>query len=240
MIHIEHLTKRFRSSTVLNNISLSFQPGTATAIIGPNGSGKTTLMKCILGLVTPTSGTIQINGVQAIGNAASRKDLGYMSQIARYPDNLSPIDIIGMVKGLRQDIHDSCEEALIEMFQLTAHANKPMRALSGGSRQKVSAIIALMFQPSVMLLDEPTAGLDPIATGRLKQQIRKAKHSNGTILITSHILSDVEELADRIVFLLEGSVIYDGTMADLLAQTAEPNLEQAIASMMSGKMQEAV
>ncbi len=241
MITVKNLTKRFRSLTVLNDLSMSFNSGTATAIIGPNGSGKTTLMKCILGLVTPTKGSITINGVDAVGNADSRKDLGYMSQIARFPDNLTPLDVIGMVKGLRkghassseEERHEpSSEEELIDLFELRAHVRKPMRALSGGSRQKVSAVIALMFAPSVLLLDEPTAGLDPIATGRLKHRILGVKERGGTVLITSHILSDVEELADRIVFLLEGSVVYDGTMPDLLELTSESNLERAIAVMM--------
>lgn len=232
MITINNLTKRFRTLTVLNNLTLSFHPGTATAIIGPNGSGKTTLMKCILGLVTPTNGLVVINGVNAIGNAASRKDLGYMSQIARFPDNLTPHDVIGMVKGLRKGHEPTTEEELIDLFALRAHAHKPMKALSGGSRQKVSAVIALMFDPSVLLLDEPTAGLDPVATGSLKERITAIKTHGGTVLITSHILSDVEELADRIVFLHEGSVVYDGTMLDLLTLTSETNLERAIAVMM--------
>ena len=169
MITINNLTKRFRAATVLSNLSLSFASGTATAIIGPNGSGKTTLMKCILGLVTPTTGSIAINGVNAIGNAASRNDLGYMSQIARFPDNLTPLEVIGMVKGLRkshaptsgEEHHaPSSEEELIDLFELRPHVRKPMRTLSGGSRQKVSAVIAMMFTPTVLLLDEPTAGLD--------------------------------------------------------------------------------
>lgn len=232
MISVNNLTKRFRALPVLNDLSLSFGTGTATAIIGPNGSGKTTLMKCILGLVTPTHGSIVINGVNAVGNAASRKDLGYMSQIARFPDNLTPHDVIGMVKGLRKGHAPTSEEELIDLIELRAHTHKPMRALSGGSRQKVSAVIALMFAPSVLLLDEPTAGLDPIASGSLKHHILGIKEHGGTVLITSHILSDVEELADRIVFLHEGSVVYDGTMPDLLALTSESNLERAIAVMM--------
>lgn len=233
MIIIDHLTKRFRKATVLQDLSLTFAPGTATAIIGPNGSGKTTLMKCILGLVTPSAGNISINGMHAIGNAESRRGLGYMSQIARYPDNLTPLDVIGMVKGLRSDATATNEDELIDAFDLRPHVNKPMRALSGGTRQKVSAIIALMFHPSVLLLDEPTAGLDPIATGRLKDRIEAVKQRGGTILITSHILSDIAELADRIVFLHEGTVVYDGTMRDLLTLTSESTLERAIASMMA-------
>jgi Cu-processing system ATP-binding protein len=233
MIVIDHLTKRFRKATVLHDLSLTFQAGTATAIIGPNGSGKTTLMKSILGLVTPTRGSITIDGVNAVGNAESRRNLGYMSQIARYPDNLTPLDVIGMVKGLRADASATGEEELIDLFDLRPHVDKPMRALSGGTRQKVSAIIALMFTPRVLLLDEPTAGLDPIATGRLKDRIGRVKQQGGTVLITSHILSDIEELADRIVFLHEGSVVYDGTMHDLLTLTSEASLERAIAAMMA-------
>lgn len=232
MISITNLTKRFRKAVVLNDLTLAFDPGTTTAIIGPNGSGKTTLMKCILGLVTPTSGTISINNISAINNADSRKSLGYMSQIARYPDNLTATDIIAMVKGLRKGATTTSEAELIDLFDLQPHMHKPMRALSGGSRQKVSAVISMMFRPNVLLLDEPTAGLDPIASGRLKARIQVLAKDGGTVLVTSHVLSDIEELAHRIVVLHEGTVFYDGTTAKLLSETNETTLERAIATMM--------
>lgn len=232
MISIQHLNKRFRKHTVLKDISLEFPNGTVTAVIGPNGSGKTTLMKSILGLITPDSGSIIIDGVSAIDNAESRKSVGYMAQIARYPENLTAREVIAMVRGLRDISLPDNSDALIEQFDLTVHLDKPMRMLSGGTRQKVGAIVALMFGPHSLLLDEPTAGLDPISSQRLKDMIVEAKDKGATVLITSHILSEIDELADRVMYLHEGKCIYYGEIQTLLTRTGESSLTRAIATLM--------
>lgn len=223
MITVSQLSKRFRQHQVLNNLTLNFPTGTVTAIIGPNGSGKTTLMKCILGLVTPNNGTIDVD----------RLGLGYMAQIARYPENLTAREVIEMIAALHPDRKPVETQQLIERFELPQHLDKPMRALSGGTRQKVGAVIAMMFGPTSLLLDEPTAGLDPIASERLKERIAEFRNSGTTVLITSHILSEIQELADRVVYLHEGNVLYDGDVATLLASTGASNLSKAIAEMMA-------
>ncbi|MBI2794823.1 MAG: ABC transporter ATP-binding protein [Ignavibacteria bacterium] len=217
MIVIDHLTKRFGKHTVLNNLSLEFRPGTVTAIIGPNGSGKSTLMKCILGLVKPTEGSVVINGFNALTDVRCHADIGYMAQIARYPDNLKAREVIDMVKGLRERTADT-SDTLINAFDLKPHLNKPMRTLSGGTRQKVGAVVALMFSPHSLLLDEPTAGLDPVASQQMKDQIEAAKIRGAAVIITSHIIAEIEELADRAVFLHEGMVIHEGSVSSIRQQ----------------------
>lgn len=231
MIIVEHLYKSFGSHQVLNDISLTMNNNSVTAVLGPNGSGKTTLMKCLLGLVRPEQGRIEINGVEASGDGAYRSMLGYMPQIARFPENLTANEVFEMVRDIR-GTSETTQSELIEFFELRQHCEKPLRSLSGGSRQKVSAVAALMFSPEVLLLDEPTAGLDPITSGRLKDYVIEQKHKGTTIVLTSHILSEVEELADHIVYLLDGTIYYNGTLVELKTTTGETTLERALASLL--------
>jgi Cu-processing system ATP-binding protein len=232
VITLKNIHKRFGSHQVLRDVSLHFPSGTITAVIGPNGSGKTTMMKTILGLVTPASGDIIVNGLSAVNNASAREQIGYMAQIARYPENLSAREVIDMIRGLRQREVSGAIEILVDQFALRPHLDKPMKALSGGTRQKVGAVIAMMFDPSILLLDEPTAGLDPVTSESLKDQISRRRDAGSTVLVTSHILSEIAELADRVVYLHEGAVMYEGDVDQLLHQTGADTLTRAVASMM--------
>lgn len=231
MISITDIDKRFRAQHVLRSVTATIPTGSVTAVIGPNGSGKTTLMKCIMGLVRPDSGSIMVNGTSVIDNPTCRQSIGYMSQVARYPDNLTPLELITMVRSVRKGQADSADE-LIDLLQLKQHLSKPMRTLSGGTRQKVGAVLAFMADPSTVLLDEPTAGLDPISSERLKARVRASQAAGATILISSHVLSEVQELADRILYVHEGCIAYEGTMQELLDRTGERALGRAIASVM--------
>ena len=236
MITLTTISKSFDEHHVLKDISLDFPSGTVTAVIGPNGSGKTTMMKSILGLVRPDAGRIEVDGTSAIGNAASRERMGYMAQIARYPENLTAQEVIDMVKGLRQIGTNGAMQVLVERFDLSPHLNKPMRTLSGGTRQKVGAVIAMMYEPTSLLLDEPTAGLDPVASERLKEEIARHRDAGATVLITSHILSEIQELADRVAYIHEGAVLYTGNVENLLDRTESDTLQRAIARMMGGAL----
>jgi Cu-processing system ATP-binding protein len=124
------------------------------------------------------------------------------------------------------------DRELIGAFELEAELDKPVRILSGGNRQKVSAAAALLFDPAIVILDEPTAGLDPIANGVLKDRIRRARTRGRTIILTGHVLSEVEQLADDVIVLLDGSMLSSGTLSELRANTQEPTLERAIAHLM--------
>lgn len=231
MITVNNLHKNFRAHAVLRGVSAEFPAGSVTAIIGPNGSGKSTLMKCILGLVTPSSGDISVHGINAIENASSRQHVGYMAQIALYPENLTAKEIIAMIRGLRGKAPCQWQE-LADYFQLIPHIDKPMRALSGGTRQKVGATLAMMYAPSALLLDEPTAGLDPLSAERLKEKIASFRDDGCSVLVTSHILSEIQELASRVVYLHEGEVVYQGEVDHLLEQTGTATLPKAIAHIM--------
>lgn len=234
MITITAIEKRFRSLHVLRGVNATIPSGTVTAVIGPNGSGKTTLMKCIMGLVRPDTGTITVNGMSAIDNPACRTGIGYMSQVAHYPDNLTPTELIDMVRSVRKGQGDTAEE-IIRVLQLEPHRSKPMRTLSGGTRQKVGAVLAFMFDPQTVLLDEPTAGLDPRSSERLKDRVLASRAMGSTILVSSHVLAEVQEIADRIMYVHEGRIAYEGTLQDLLASTGQPSLGKAIAGIMEAQ-----
>jgi Cu-processing system ATP-binding protein len=234
MIKITGLTKQFGKYEVLKSLDLTIDTGKVTAIVGPNGSGKTTLIKLILGLVKPSGGKIQVDGEDIFNNFLYRNKIGYMPQIARYPDNLSSNELFSLVKELRTATDISSAE-LINVFKLASEMEKPFKTLSGGTKQKVSATIAFAFSPLIYFLDEPTAGLDPVSSSFFKDLVIKEKSKNKTIILTSHIMSEVQELADEIVFLLEGEIKFKGTLEDLLNSSKEVKLERALAELMSRK-----
>jgi len=231
MIDIKNLHKKFGKLTVLDGLDLEINKGGIFAILGPNGSGKTTLIKCLLGMVVPNKGEILFNGKSVLKQWNYRNDLNYLPQIANFPANLSVIELVKMVKNLRPK--SSNEQELINLFGLTPFLNKKLGNLSGGTKQKVNLVLTFMFDSDLIILDEPTTGLDPIALIHLKDLISKEKANGKTILITTHIMSVVDELADEIVFLLDGKIYFKGSVDKLKEQTKQTSLEHAIANLIS-------
>jgi len=235
MIRIENISKRFRRLQVLENINASFEKGQVVSLIGPNGSGKTTLIKCILGMVRPDTGAITVQDQRINGHPAYRKEIGYMPQIGRYPDNMKIGHLFRMLQHVRNVKDADTDRELINQFELEKISGKAMRTLSGGTRQKVSAALAFFFDPSILILDEPTAGLDPLSAEILKQKILKEKKKGKLILITSHILSDLDELTTHIMYLQEGKLQFFKDIATVQEETGEMRLGKAIARIMKGE-----
>ena len=232
MIEIKDLHKKFGRNEVLKGIDLTIAQGGIFSVLGPNGSGKTTLIKAVLGMVIPDSGTISIEGENLKNNYKYRNDTDYLPQIANFPENLNVSELIAMIKDMRS-AKNTNEEELIEMFKLQPFLNKKLSRLSGGTKQKVNIVLAFMFNSPLIILDEPTNGLDPISHLRLKNLINSEKEKGKTILITSHILSFVVQISDEIVFLLEGKIYFKGSISELKTKTNQPDFEQAIASILS-------
>lgn len=230
MISIHNVDKQFGKLKVLDNVSVNFQSGKSYAIIGSNGSGKTTLIKCLLGMVLPDSGKIEVSGKTIFNQCDYRRDIGYMPQIGRYPDQMKIGQLFEMMSDLRPDI-PAIDGDLIGEFKLRPIMHKRMYALSGGTRQKVSGALAFLFNPSVLILDEPTAGLDPVAVEILKIKIQSEKEKGKLFLITSHILSDLDELTSEIMYLEEGRVLYNNAIQQLKNETGEKKLGRAIAAI---------
>ena len=231
MIEITKLTKRFGAHEVLRGVDLRIERGRVTGIVGPNGAGKTTLLKLLLGLSHPTSGELRIDGKLVGDDESYRARIGYMPQIARFPENLTASELFAMLRDLRGDSGDLDEE-MLNRFELAPHLDKPLRVLSGGTRQKVNACLALLFRPTLLMLDEPTAGLDPLSSATLKDKIAALRGDGVTVVVASHIMSELEELCDDVAFLLDGVVRYVGPVSQLTAMTRQANLERAIAALM--------
>ncbi len=232
MIDIVGIQKNFGRLHVLRGLDLTIERGKVTAIVGPNASGKTTLIKALLGLIKPDGGTIHFDGKKLNGDFKYRERIGYMPQLARFPDNLCAREVIAMLKDLRQQ-PEALDEELIETFDLGPELGKPLRTLSGGTRQKISAVVAFLFKPDVLILDEPTAGLDPVASSILKDKILRERDAGTTFILTSHIMSEIEELADDIAFLLDGTVRFSGSTTAIKASTGQARLERAIAHLLT-------
>ncbi len=231
MIIIQNLFKRYQNLAVLEKVSFNLEEGKLNYIVGPNGSGKTTLIKCILGLVKPDKGEIIIDNLILNGKIEYRGRIGYMPQAASFPENLRVEELLDMIYELRKDFKIKDVE-LIDSFNLKKEYGKRIKNLSGGTKQKLNAAIAFLFNPEILILDEPTAGLDPISSGIIKDKIKREKGNGKTILFTSHILSELEDLAEQIIFLVEGSLKFCGSKEDLIKNTGELNLETAVASLM--------
>jgi Cu-processing system ATP-binding protein len=234
-VRVERLSKRFGRVAVLRDLDLVLAPGRITAVVGPNAAGKSTLIKSIVGLVRPDAGAgrILIDGRVVGSDHRYRERVGYMPQSARFPDHLTGREVLTLLLGLRGNPADADRE-LIDRFALEASLDQPIRTLSGGTRQKLNAAVAFLFRPSLVILDEPTAGLDPLACAILKDKVLATPAAGGTVLLSSHIMSEIEELAQDVVFLVEGRVAYQGSIGDLVASTGEPRLERAIARLMGG------
>lgn len=237
MISFENVNKSFGRLHVLKNISFELEAGQSVALIGPNGSGKTTLIKTLLGMNVPSSGQIRVKGQDILSDYHYRSHIGYMPQIGNYPKNLKISQLIDMmqdIRGQKDPVHKT-DEDLIDLFRLRDIYDKPLGTLSGGTRQKVSATLAFLFDPDILVLDEPTAGLDPFSCEILKEKILEESLKGKLIIITSHILSDLEELTSHIMYLEEGELKLFKKMSEIKAETGESRLSRIIAHLMSRK-----
>lgn len=232
MIAIKNLNKRYGKLQVLNNLSVTFERGQVVSIIGPNGSGKTTTIKCLLGIVQPDSGEIFVDDELVLGQWQYRSKIGYMPQISHFPENMTVAQLFEMMKDIRKSDQELDEE-LIGLYNIQKMYDKRLGALSGGMKQKVSAALAFLFQPDVLILDEPTAGLDPLSSEILKAKILKEKKKDKLILISSHIMSEIEEVADDILCMMDGKLRFYRSIASIKEETGETRLSKAIAKLTS-------
>ena len=231
MLDIHQLSKNFGKLKALDAVSACLEKGQAISLVGPNGSGKTTFIKCILGLVVPDSGRITLDGAEILHNWAYRSQIGYMPQIGRYPDNMRVRQLFEMVREVRGN-DQLVDDDLMRAFDVQQFENKTMRTLSGGTRQKVSACLAFLFNPGILILDEPTAGLDPVSAEILKEKVLAERKKGKLILVTSHILSDLEEMTTDILYIIDGKIKLFQPIDSLKAETGEQKLNRAIAGIM--------
>ncbi len=231
MIEISDVNKHFGKLHILKNIRLSLKEGECIALIGPNGCGKTTLIKSVLGMVLPNSGEILFDGRSINKDIHYRRHIGYMPQIGRYPENMTIGQIINMVKQIRNS-DEAYDEDLYEQFGIEKLLDKRMGTLSGGTTQKVSAVLAFLFRPKVLILDEPTAGLDPLSAEFLKEKIIQEQKKGKLILITSHLLSELDDLISQVIFMQEGEMLFHKNVAVLKQETGTDKISKAIIQLL--------
>ena len=215
----------------MQNIDLECKKGHSIAFIGPNGCGKTTLIKCILGLNVVESGDILVNGNSVKNDFLYREKIGYMPQIGKYPENMTIGQTIKMIQDNRKNV-ENIDTELLEAFELPKLYDKKMSTLSGGTTQKVSAVLAFMFHPEIIILDEPTAGLDPLASEILKNKIIKERKNGKLIIITSHLLSELDDMVNEIVFINEGKILVHQSVEDLKTETQQTKISDAITNIL--------
>ncbi|MEZ4909883.1 MAG: ABC transporter ATP-binding protein [Saprospiraceae bacterium] len=227
MIELTNVSKSFGSTRALEDVTLSLDAGKCIGLIGPNACGKTTIIKSILGMVVATSGSITFDGTPISGDVSYKSQIGYMPQIGRYPENMSVQQVIDMIRYIRK-FEGSEDMELYHAFKIDTFKHKKMRTLSGGTTQKVSAVIAFLFNPKVLILDEPTAGLDPLASEILKQKVISERNKGKLILITSHLLSELDDLLTDIIFMQESRVLFNKKISQLFEETGEERISKAI------------
>ena len=229
MIQISNLHKSFKKNHVLKGIDLTIDKGGIYAILGPNGSGKTTMIKSILGMIVPNEGQLKVDGEDIAKKFAYRQKLNYLPQIANFPGNIKVSELIRMIIDLREQTAD--HEPLLDTFGLRPYWEQKLSTLSGGSAQKVNLVLTFMFDNPIYILDEPTTGLDPNALIQFKKLLKGERDKGKTILITTHIMPFVEEVADEIIYLLEGRIGFKGSIDALLELHKAEDIEHAIAKM---------
>ncbi len=233
MISVHNLHKNFGKLKVLDDVNVTLEAGQVVALIGPNGSGKTTFIRSILGMVKPEQGSILYNGEEILKAWKYRENIGYMPQLAKFPERIQVKELLDMMKDIRNNNKvDNIDEELIELFDLKKIYQKRTGTLSGGTKQKVSAALTFLFNPNVLILDEPTTGLDPVSAEILKNKITKEQSKQKLVLITSHILSDIEEVASHVMYLHEGKLQFVKSIEQLKMETQEVSLNKAIVKIM--------
>jgi ABC-2 type transport system ATP-binding protein len=232
VIKIENLVKDYGSVKALQGVSFDIQKGETFAVVGPNGAGKTSLLNTIVGLIHPSSGRIVVDNIEVSKNPKEiKKRIGYLPQRISFHENLSVFEVIQFYGALR-GINDINLDNVLSTVGILEQRDKRVAALSGGMLQRLALAQAIISDPPILILDEPTISLDPEGRITFKKLIREEKNKGKTILLSSHILSYIEELADRIAILVRGKVVALDTLEGLrtklkLSSILEVEIENA-------------
>ena len=213
-LNIDRVTKQYGPKIAVDRISLTLTPG-VTGLLGANGAGKTTLMRMLCGILRPTSGSISLDGLD-VSTEGYRAVLGYLPQDFGYYPSFSALDFLlylGALKGMERKQAKERSLELLEVVGLGEVARKKIRTFSGGMKQRLGIAQALLNHPKLLILDEPTAGLDPKERVRFRTLIEE-QGKESIVLLSTHIVSDVEHIAGRILMVKDGQLIYDGSAAD--------------------------
>jgi ABC-type multidrug transport system ATPase subunit len=225
MIVYENFSKQFGTVAAVHGLNLEVRSGETLALIGPNGSGKTTTLKGALGLVLPTEGSVTVCGTRVEpGSFEVRSRVGYLPQRLSFPEGCSAREVMNLYATLRGARHDSVAD-LLQRVELDADAERSVDVFSGGMRQRLGIAIALLGDPQVLILDEPTSALDPTGALMMRDIVRGIAAEGKTVLLSSHDLTEVEELADRVAIFVSGQLSALGDLHELSIAHASLSLE---------------
>ena len=221
MISVQHLTKRFGKFTAVDGVSLEIKEGEIFALLGPNGSGKTTTMKSLVGLVKPTSGKILVNGIDVQMHPKEAKmAVSYLPQRVVFPENLTAREIVRFFASLRGVPQTKADEVL-ERARFNGFSDKPVSEFSGGMIQRLGLAVISLPNAQILLLDEPTASLDPQGVKRFREFVLEQKEQGKTIVFSTHMLAEAEQLADRVGIFVGGKLVAQESVESLRATFLE-------------------
>jgi len=226
------LVKRYGDVTALGGLDLEVKGGTVLGLLGPNGAGKTTAVSILTTLVRPDSGTATVAGVDVVADPKGvRSRIGLSGQYVAVDEHLTATENLEMIGGLygmsRRDAR-SRSTVLLEQFRLHDAANRPLSTYSGGMRRRLDLALSLIHEPSVLFLDEPTTGLDPMSRMTLWDEVRRLNREGTTVLLTTQYLEEADQLADRIAIIDKGRIVREGRPRDLKAGVGSPTLLVAV------------
>ena len=213
LLEVSGLTKRFSSgTTAVNQLNLALEPGKIVGLLGPNGSGKTTLIKMINGLLTPSSGSILIGG-NAPDDLEAKKIIAYLPERTYLQDHMKVCDLVDFFADFYDDF--SKEKAYVMLQSLNIHSNDKLSILSKGTKEKVQLILVMSREADLYILDEPIAGVDPAARDYILKTILNNYSETSTILLSTHLISDIENVLDEVVFIKEGELMLHCTVEEI-------------------------
>jgi ABC-2 type transport system ATP-binding protein len=232
MIHIANLIKKYGDIVAVNDISLDVPAGQIFAFLGPNGAGKTTTIKMLTTLLTPTSGSITIDGLDPIARPTDvRRRFGIVFQDPSLDQELTAyenMDLHGVLYGVPRDTRHERTEILLKVFELWDRKDDFVKKFSGGMKRRLEIARGFLHTPKILFLDEPTLGLDPQTRNQLWTQVKALNAKEGTtVFLTTHYMEEAERVAQRIGVIDHGKIVAQGTAAELKAQTGTDSLEQA-------------
>ncbi len=241
MILVQNLTKRFGSYTAVDDVSFEVSKGETLALLGPNGSGKTTTLKCIVGLTVPTAGEIRVSGIDAAKQSKeARRFLSYLPQRTGFQENLTAREVMEFYCRLRKLPLQRIDRLLNgSKFDFDGFADRRVGEFSGGMIQRLGLAVACLPDAPLLVLDEPTVSLDPAAAVQFREFLADLKKQGKTILFSSHMLADVEQLADRVAILVGGRLAALEPVATLLRNcTMKPSLDDIYMRFLRGERME--
>ncbi len=238
IIEIGELYINYGKDPALKGISLDIEPG-IFGLLGPNGAGKSTLIKVLLGLLRPDQGKVRVMGFDSYSESLPvRRNLGYLEEDQRFYEYMKGreyLEFIGFLKGLSRDDVNSQGTELLERMGLSESSSKKIRAYSQGMKQRLGIAQALIGDPKIVILDEPTSNLDPIGRYDFLGLIKEVGEAGTTVILSSHVLGEVEQVCDSLVLLNKGQIAYEGKWSDLQEEYPRRNLQDIFVELVKGE-----